>query len=98
MNQYHQPTPEGKDPERWNQARRRAGFKTSLATYLVVNLFLVGIWAVTNYSNGFRGHFWPIWALLGWGIGLFFQYLGAYHQSSTFSVDKEYERLSNKQS
>jgi len=26
---------------------------------------LVGIWAASG-----RGYFWPIWALLGWGVGL----------------------------
>jgi class 3 adenylate cyclase len=33
--------------------------------YVLVNLLLVGIWAA---SGG--GYFWPIWPILGWGIGL----------------------------
>jgi class 3 adenylate cyclase len=33
--------------------------------YVVVNVMLVAIWAA---SGG--GYFWPIWPLLGWGIGL----------------------------
>src|SRR3954468_21699593 len=33
--------------------------------YASVNLFLVAIWAV---SGG--GYFWPVWSILGWGIGL----------------------------
>jgi len=40
-------------------------FKTHLTLYLLVNLFLIGIWGA---SGG--GYFWPIWPLLGWGIGL----------------------------
>jgi class 3 adenylate cyclase len=33
--------------------------------YVVVNVMLIGIWAATG-----GGYFWPIWPLLGWGIGL----------------------------
>jgi eukaryotic-like serine/threonine-protein kinase len=40
-------------------------FKTHLTLYLLVNVFLIGIWAA---SGG--GYFWPIWSILGWGIGL----------------------------
>jgi uncharacterized protein DUF1707/2TM domain-containing protein len=36
-----------------------------LAAYVAVNLMLIVIWAVTG-----AGYFWPIWPLLGWGIGL----------------------------
>jgi class 3 adenylate cyclase len=40
-------------------------FKTHLAAYLLVNLLLIGVWAA---SGG--GYFWPIWSILGWGIGV----------------------------
>jgi hypothetical protein len=40
-------------------------FWSHLVAYLVVNAMLVGIWAVTG-----RGYFWPVWPLLGWGVGL----------------------------
>ena len=39
--------------------------RTHLTFYLLVNVFLTGIWAA---SGG--GYFWPIWPMLGWGIGL----------------------------
>jgi class 3 adenylate cyclase len=49
--------------------RRRGALETSvrihLTVYLVVNLMLIGIWAA---SGG--GYFWPVWPILGWGIGL----------------------------
>jgi class 3 adenylate cyclase len=49
--------------------RRRGALETSvrihLTVYLVVNLGLIAIWAA---SGG--GYFWPIWPILGWGIGL----------------------------
>jgi hypothetical protein len=45
------------------QARR--DFSAHLVTYLVVNAFLVMIWAVTG-----AGYFWPIWVIGPWGVGL----------------------------
>jgi class 3 adenylate cyclase len=43
----------------------RQSFKIHLTVYLLVNLFLIGIWAA---SGG--GYFWPVWPILGWGIGV----------------------------
>jgi len=40
-------------------------FRTHVVTYLVVNGFLVGIWAITG-----AGWFWPVFPLFAWGIGL----------------------------
>jgi hypothetical protein len=47
------------------RARRRPALQGELAAYVAVNLMLIVIWAVTG-----AGYFWPIWPLLGWGIGL----------------------------
>ena len=43
---------------------KRRGWTASFLAYVVVNTFLVCIWAVTG-----RGYFWPGWVLGGWGIG-----------------------------
>jgi class 3 adenylate cyclase len=43
----------------------RQSFKIHLTVYLLVNLFLIGIWAA---SGG--GYFWPVWPILGWGLGV----------------------------
>ena len=52
-----------------HQARKRLERKrklvSDLVTYVVVNAFLIGVWAVTG-----RGYFWPAWILAGWGLGL----------------------------
>lgn len=66
------------------------GFKTHLAVYVVVNLFLVGVWAVTS-----GGYFWPIWPLLGWGIGLFFNWWGVYRVGAITEdrIQAEMDRL-----
>jgi len=86
-----------KDDMLWQIAKKRAGFKSQLISYVLVNSFLVALWFfVTGYDNGFR-HFWPIWPILGWGIGLAFSYFGAYHNSSWMSAEKEYEKLKNQQ-
>ncbi|MFL6181077.1 MAG: 2TM domain-containing protein [Actinomycetes bacterium] len=45
------------------QARRDLG--THLVVYLVVNTFVVVMWALTG-----QGYFWPAWLIAGWGIGL----------------------------
>jgi 2TM domain len=51
--------------------RAKRGFKIHAAIYLVVNALIVVVWA----SSG-AGYFWPIWAMLGWGIG--FSMAGAF--------------------
>lgn len=40
-------------------------FTTDVVSYVVVNAFLIGIWAVTG-----AGYFWPVWILGAWGMGL----------------------------
>jgi hypothetical protein len=85
-----------KDPELWRVARKRAGFKTSFFMYLAVNGFLWVLWWVTTggetWNAGILGA-WPIWPTLGWGIGIFFQYLDAYRDPKGGMVEREYEKL-----
>jgi hypothetical protein len=83
---------EQKDDQLWKMAKKRAAFKVSLASYFFVNSLLVAIWF---FSSGINSNFWPIWPMLGWGFGLSFQYLGAYHGNSIFSTEQEYEKLKN---
>src|SRR3954465_9033041 len=56
-------------PPKPPRPRRRSGLETSVrihfTVYILVNLLLIGIWAA---SGG--GYFWPIWPILGWGIGV----------------------------
>ena len=78
----------------WQLAKRRSGFKYSLLSYLVVNLFLNTVWFL---SSGPGSYYWPIWPMLGWGVGLIFQYFAAYHASNYFSAESEYEKLKQKE-
>ena len=44
---------------------KRRDFKTHVFIYVAVNAVLVAIWAATG-----AGFFWPIFVILGWGIGV----------------------------
>ena len=50
-------------------ARRRVeakrDFGSHLVAYVVVNSFLIAVWAITGAD-----YFWPIWVLAPWGMGL----------------------------
>lgn len=46
--------------------KKRRDFQGHLLMYVLVNGFLVVIWAMSD-PNGF---FWPIFLILGWGIGV----------------------------
>lgn len=65
-------------------------FYTDAFIYAVVNLGLILIWAI---SGG--GYFWPIWVIVGWGIGLGVHafYLGLIPQINTVApfMTKEWE-------
>ena len=43
----------------------RNEMRRQLAIYAAVNLLLIVVWAISG-----AGYFWPIWPLLGWGLGL----------------------------
>ena len=95
MSHYRQPAPEGKDPELWEIAQRRASFKTHALTYLIVNAFLWGLWFFNEKDNR-TGYPWPIWSTLGWGFGLAFHFAGAYIFPKANFVEREYEKLNEK--
>lgn len=58
------------DPELRTRAvkrlKSRRDFYGHVMVYVLVNAFLVVIWAVT----GDGGFFWPVFPLVGWGIGV----------------------------
>ena len=53
---------------------KKHDFYPLVLAYLSVNVMLVGIWAATG-----AGFFWPVFPILGWGIGV------AFHAWDTFS-------------
>ncbi len=91
-------TEEQKDQRLWKIAQQRADFKRSFFSYLVIVTFLWGIWWFTIGKNeGYSGYPWPIWVMLGWGIGLAFQYFKAYNGDKETLTEKEYKKLKNEQ-
>ena len=56
------PAPAAPRPAR----RRAAPLGAHARAYVAVSVLLVAIWAFTG-----AGYFWPIWPILGWGIGVF---------------------------
>jgi len=45
--------------------KKKHDFHAHLLVYGMVNAFLVAIWAVTG-----AGFFWPVFPIVGWGIGV----------------------------
>jgi 2TM domain len=62
--------------------RAKLAFKIHLVVYLVINAMLVAIWAGVGSSVTIPGlpstFFWPIFPILGWGLGLAIQGYTAY--------------------
>ena len=83
-----------RDENLWKLAKRRAEFKRSLITYLVINLFLWGVWFFTAYRHGDFSFPWPAFVSLGWGVGLAFSYMSAYSGRESLT-EKEYNKLKN---
>ena len=89
---------ESTDQQLWLLAKRRAKFKRSLSSYALVIPFLWAIWYLTMPELSRYERFpWPIWPMLGWGLGLGIQYAKAY----VFEVDsleqREYDKLKGRQ-
>ena len=96
MNKYNK-TPDGRDPELWKIACKRAEFKNHLMKYVIINCFFWGVWFFTGGSIQNDEYLpWPVWPMFGWGIGLFFHFVEAYIYPQSISVEKEYQKLKTK--
>lgn len=69
-------------------ARKRVEFKGHLIAYCIIIGSCWIIWAVTGLHYP-----WPLWPMVGWGIGLVFHYLFEYRSSTLLSEEEEYEKL-----
>lgn len=65
---------------------RKAKFRADLAAYVVINLFLVGVWLFTD-----RGYFWPGWVLAGWGVLLLLDAWNVYLRRPVTEADVDRE-------
>ena len=96
MEQYSH-TSQGKDPQLWAIAKKRAGFKRDMATYIAVNAFLWFIWMLSAGHNSYSNVPWPVWPTAGWGIAMVIQYFEVYQYPKENTAEKEYEKLKQQQ-
>lgn len=50
-----------------NRLEAREDFKRHLTAYVLMSGMFVAVWFFSGV-----GYFWPIWPMLGWGVGLAF--------------------------
>jgi hypothetical protein len=71
------------------RVKAKRGFRFHAVIYLVVNTVLLIVWVWSG-----ERYFWPVWAMLGWGIGLAFHGWSVYLEKpiSEDEVRREMER------
>jgi fatty acid desaturase len=65
---------------------RKRKFRGDVVAYVVVNVFLVILWAATG-----AGYFWPGWVMGGWGALLVLDGWDAYYRREVTDEDVERE-------
>jgi hypothetical protein len=72
------------------QLRKKRGLQAHVLAYVMVNLLINGVWWLTTPG----GFYWPIFPLLGWGIGLAFNVWDVYAPTPTENqIRREMDRL-----
>jgi 2TM domain len=73
------------------QLKKRRDFRGHLLVYVLVNAFLVAVWALTNPD----GFFWPVFLIAGWGIGVVMNAWDVYRgdEFSEAQIHREMERF-----
>ncbi len=76
------------------QLRKKRDLQAHVIAYVTVNAFLVGIW----YAVDPDGFFWPVFPLLGWGIGMIFHVWDVYSPvvPSEEKIEREMRRLATR--
>jgi hypothetical protein len=80
----------GRREEAIARLKKKSDFLAHLFTYLAVNAFLVTIWLATG-----AGFFWPVFPMMGWGIGLALHAWDVYWHApiSEEQIRREMERM-----
>ncbi len=77
-------------PDDYEQARKRVErkrkFRADVVAYVVINAFLIGVWAATG-----MGYFWPAWVLAGWGVMLVLDAWNVFYRRPVTPTDIEHE-------
>ena len=69
------------------QLKKRRDFRGHVLIYVLVNAFLVAIWAMT----GPHGFFWPVFVIGGWGIGVVMNAWDVYWRPRITEQDIQHE-------
>ena len=77
----------------WSIAKKRACFKKSLFSYLLICGFLWALWLITGRPANDAIMPWPAWITFWWGVGIVWQYANAYLVYSKANIQSEYEKL-----
>jgi hypothetical protein len=60
--------------------KAQGDFRIHVFVYLAVNAMLVATWAFSGWGQPQpQGFFWPIFVIVGWGIGVVANWYVAYH-------------------
>jgi hypothetical protein len=75
------------------QLRKKRGLQAHILAYVMVNLLLNALWLLIMPG----GFYWPIFPLLGWGIGLAFNIWDVYAPGPTDrQIEQEMRRLARR--
>lgn len=74
--------------------RKKREFLQHATAYVVINVTLVVIWLLTTPG----GFFWPMFPILGWGVGIVFHALDVYSpaQPTEEKIEREIRRLAHR--
>lgn len=79
----------GSREEAITRLRKKRELGANLLAYVLVNGFLIAIWAATG-----AGFFWPMFPILGWGIGVVFHAWDVYRgEPSEEQIRREIARM-----
>lgn len=72
----------------WARKRimKRHKLRVDIAAYVVINIFLVAVWAFSG-----KGYFWPGWVMAGWGVLLLLDAWNLYDQKPITQDDLDHE-------
>jgi hypothetical protein len=76
------------------QLRKKRGLQAHALAYVLVNLFLNALWLLTMPG----GFYWPMFPLVGWGIGLAFNIWDVYSpdRPTEERIAREMQRLAER--
>jgi hypothetical protein len=87
------PESEGLRERAVRRLKKKSDFRIHLLIYVMVNAFLVVVWAMTG-----SGFFWPVFPMAGWGIGVVANAWDAYGRDvpTESQISHEMQKLSER--